>query len=80
MTPTEDLDTLYADDHSQEAFMHPIEIIPEATAIECPDHPMETEPGFTIGVGYCGGGFGRYKRCGVCRRVFNKMPMKDGND
>ena len=79
MTPTENLSTLYADDHAQTAEMHPSEIIPEATAFECPDHPVIDEEGFTTGVGYCGGGFGQYKRCRVCRRVYAKVALKDGN-
>ena len=83
---TADLSTLYADSDGQTADMHPAEIIPEAEAHECVNHPEfpedpdEPTPGFTIGVGYAGGGFGRYKRCRVCRRVFDKKPMKDGND
>lgn len=74
-----DLSTLYADSHSQTADMHPPEIIPEATALECVDHPEADMEGFTTGVGYAGGGFGRYKRCRVCRRVYGKVALKDGN-
>ena len=74
---TEDISTLYADSVGQTAEMHPVEIIPEAQHFECVDHPGE---GFVIGVGYAGGGFGSYKRCRVCRRVYSKLPLKDGND
>lgn len=79
------LATLYADTAGQTAEMHPPEIIPEAQATECADHPEfptdpdEKPPGFTIGVGYAGGGFGQYKRCGICKRVFAKTALKDGN-
>jgi hypothetical protein len=74
---TEELETLYADDHSQTADMHPHEISVEATAPQCIHHPDE---GYTIGLGYAGGGFGAYQRCRVCRRVFGKVAMRDGND
>lgn len=76
---TEELATLYAEDHSQTAEMHPKDIVPEATAPECIYHP-EIDSGFTIGLGYAGGGFGSYKRCRTCRRVYAKTKVKDGND
>jgi hypothetical protein len=68
-----DLSTLYAEPHSQTADDHPPEIIPEAQAFTCPDHP---DDGWTIGFGYAGGGFGHYKRCKVCKRVFGKVAAK----
>lgn len=77
MIEAEEQATLYAEDHSQTAEMHPAEVTIEATAPECIYHPDE---GYDIGVGYAGGGFGSYKRCRVCRRVFSKVKMKDGND
>lgn len=74
-----DLSSLYADSHGLKAEDHPEEILPEATAHECVDHPEADLEGFTTGVGYAGGGFGQYKRCRVCRRVYAKTALKDGN-
>ena len=74
MSEDRDLSSLYADSAGQTADMHPVEIMPEAEALTCVDHPDETS--FSIGMGHAGGGFGSYKRCGVCRRVYAKTAVK----
>ena len=49
-------------------------IKPESRAIECPDHPDEK---WDIGFGYDGGGFGHYRKCRKCGRVFKKEDIGD---
>lgn len=47
----------------------PESVMPSATALQCADHPdAPWDPGF----GYAGGGFGDYRICRECRRVFGK--------
>jgi len=42
---------------------------PESTTPVCPDHP---EANWETGFGFDGGGFGSYRKCKECGRIFHK--------
>lgn len=48
----------------------------ETTMPVCVDHP---DGKYRTGFGYDGGGFGGYKKCRECGRVFAKTEARDGN-
>jgi len=55
----------------------PAEITFEAELPRCPEHPEEASH---AGFGYAGGGYGPYRICNICDKVFGKRSAKDGND
>jgi hypothetical protein len=52
----------------------PPEITQEAREIQCAEHP---DAGWHVGLGYAGGGYGHYKVCRECDRVYAKVAVKD---
>lgn len=52
----------------------PADILPEAQVLVCPEHP---EARWVAGFGYAGGGFGGYKVCVECDRIFAKRKVSN---
>lgn len=51
---------------------------PASQLDECPEHPEVDFPNqWDLGFGYDGGGYGQYRKCRLCKRVFRKVDIRD---